>query len=125
MDRMYIKITSGFGLLSTAILLIPGRARVTRVPINPASISTGIVRFFQRVLEGVNFQLTNVAGFNSNWNLAALLLLSGDAITNANPVRIDLAGNGSNSNFPVNSSSRQPDVISKLSDIGYFRQRFT
>lgn len=128
MDKMIVKITGG--VLSIAILLITGRAKAARLQSKPASISNGIGRLFQLVLEGVNLQLTRVAGFSSNWKIAALSLLTGDAITNTNPVMADLngnniTGNGLNSNFPagtnISTHSRQPDVISDLFDIGYFR----
>ena len=130
---MVLKITCG--VLSVAILLISGRVKTTRLLINPASISTGMGWFFQLVLNGVNCQLTNVARFNSNWKSAALSLLTGDAMIAANPVSAilnsnNITGNGLNSNFPLNinisTNSRQSDVISNnLSDIGYFRHRFT
>ena len=125
MDKMVLKITGS--ILSIAILLITGLAKATRLPINSASISTDMGWFFQLVL--------NVARFNSNWKSAVLSLLTGDAMIGANPVRAilnsnNITGNELNSNFPLSinnsTNSRQSDVISNnLSDIGYFRHRFT
>ncbi len=138
MDKMNIKITGG--VLSIAKLLITCRAKPTRFPINPASISIAMGWFFQLVFKGIISLLTNLAGFssNSNWNTMALSQPAGDAIISANPVRVSLTGNnitgnGLNNNFPfsinigacISINSPQPDVISHLSDIGYFRHRFT
>ena len=138
MDRMNMKKTGG--VMSIAILLITGRAKTTRLPINPASISIAMGWLFQLVFKGIISLLTNLAGFssNSNWNTTVLSQPAGDAIISANPVRVNLTGNritgnGLNSNFPfsinigtcISINSPQPDVISHLSDIGYFRHRFT
>ena len=130
---MVLKITGG--VLSIAILLISGLVKTIRLMINPASISTGIGWLFQLVLNGVDSQLTNITRFSLNWNTAALSLLTGDTIIAANPVRAilssnNITGNGLNSNFHlsinISTNSRQSDVISNnLSDIGYFRHRFT
>ena len=130
---MVLKITGG--VLSIAILLISGLVKTVRLMINPASISTGIGWLFQLVLNGVDSQLTNITRFSLNWNTAALSLLTGDTIIAANPVRAilssnNITGNGLNSNFHlsinISTNSRQSDVISNnLSDIGYFRHRFT
>ena len=132
MDKMNIKINGR--VLSIAILLITGRAKTTRLPINPVSILNGIGWLFQLVLNGVNSHLTNVARFSLNWNTAALSLLTGDTIIAANPVRANLSsnnvtGNGLNSNTPfsikISTNSPKADVFSDLSDIGYFRHRFS
>lgn len=132
MDKMVLKITGG--VLSIAILLISGLVKTIRLLINPASISTGIGWLFQLVLNGVNSQLTNIARFSLNWNTTALSLLTGDIIIAANPVNANLSGNNipgnglnSNSPFSIKSStnSLQADVFSDLSDIGYFRHRFS
>lgn len=128
MDERNMKITGGG--LSIALLLITGRAKTTRLSINPASILIGMGWFFQLILKGINNQLSYVAGFSSNKNTAAVLLLAGDAIIGASPVRANLTGNiitgtGNrlNSNFPlstnISTNSRQPDVsvISVISGI--------
>jgi len=131
MERTIVKITGG--LLSIAKSLITNRPKVTWLPINPANISAGIAWLFHHALKGVNYLLTTVTGFDSNWNTATFLQITGGIIIDANPVRANLTGNnitGSrlNSNFPfsinISTRSRQPDVISNLSDIGCFRHRF-
>lgn len=120
MDERNMKITGG--VLSIALLLITGRAKTTRLSINPASILIAMGWFFQLVLKSINNQLSYVAGFSLNGNTAAVLLLAGDAIIGANPVKANLTGNiitgtGNrlNSNFPlstnISTNSRQPGVI--------------
>ena len=99
------------GIVSTALSLITGRTRATRLQIKPASISIGICGYLQRLLDGIiNCKPGNFAWFNSN-NTAALSLLTGDAIIKTNPVCADLTGNNISGNrfiknFPVYIQTR-------------------
>ena len=132
MDKMNVK-TSG-GILSIAILLITGRAKAAGLQINSASIYIGIGSFFQLLLEAVNFQLNKLTWFSLKLNTAVFSLLTGNLVINTNPVSAvingdNIAGKGLNSNFPVTNSPgtnvQQPVVISGLTSISYFQQRFT
>ena len=96
MDQMDVKIYGG--IVSTALSLITGRTRATRLQIKPASISIGISGYLQRFLDGIiNCKPGNYAWFNSN-NTAALSLLTGDTIIKTNPVCADLTGNNISGN---------------------------